>query len=313
MPPRRRSPRDFGADPGLTFKTSGSSGEPRLVAQPIAALLQEVDALAAIFPGAARIIALAPAHHIYGFLHTVLLPHRLGLPVLDARAHAPGSVARLLRDGDVVVAFPTFWQAAAEAGVVWPGGVVGTSSGAPCPPQVGPALRRQNLSRLVEIYGSTETGGIGWRDDAENPFRLMPYWRREGEDRLSRDFGLGARSYELPDVVSWSDAETLRPVRRRDGAVQVGGVNVYPELVCAVLKAHPGVADAAVRLMRPHEGERLKAFVALKDEAWRPEAFRAELEAWLQQRLTAVQIPRAFSFGPRLPVDDRGKLCDWTI
>ena len=161
-------------DPGLAFKTSGSSGEPRFVSQPFAALAQEADALAAVLGGATRVVAVVPSHHIYGFLFTILLPQKLGLPVLDARVHAPNTLTALLREGDVVVAFPTFWQAAAELGVCWPGGVVGTTSGAPCPRHIGPALRAQNLSRLVEIYGSTETGGVGWRDDAEKPFRLAP-------------------------------------------------------------------------------------------------------------------------------------------
>ena len=113
-------------------------------------------------------------------------------------------------------------------------------------------------------------------------------------------------------MVSWLDDQRLVPVRRRDGAVQIGGVNVYPELVRAVLKAHPSVADAAVRAMRPHEGERLKAFIKPIDGI-DAENLREDLEAWLAQRLTSPQMPRAFSFGPRLPTGDHGKPCDWPI
>ena len=77
-----------GSDAGLAFKTSGSTGEPCFVAQEFAALAQETEALAEIFSGATRIIALVPAHHIYGFLFTVILPGRLRLPVFDGRAQA---------------------------------------------------------------------------------------------------------------------------------------------------------------------------------------------------------------------------------
>ena len=112
--------------------------------------------------------------------------------------------------------------------------------------------------------------------------------------------------------MSWLDDRRLVPLRRRDGAVQIGGVNVYPEFVRAVLKTHPSVADAAVRAMLPHEGDRLKAFVTPIDGT-DVENLREKLEVWLEQRLTTAQMPRAFSFGPRLPTGDQGKPCDWPI
>jgi 4-coumarate--CoA ligase (photoactive yellow protein activation family) len=173
-------------------------------------------------------------------------------------------------------------------------------------------LRENGLTKLVEIYGSTETGGVGWREDAEQGFRLLPYWSRLDEERLAKDFGCGRRVFEVPDVVSWLDDRSLIPLRRRDGALQIGGINVYPDVVRAVLKTHPSVADAAVRAMNPHEGERLKAFVT-PIEGVDVETLRRELEAWLERRLTSVQMPRAFSFGPRLPTGDHGKPCDWPI
>jgi 4-coumarate--CoA ligase (photoactive yellow protein activation family) len=186
------------------------------------------------------------------------------------------------------------------------------TSGAPCPTAVGPVLRENGLARLVEIYGSTETGGIGWRDRGDHAFQLFPYWMRENEDRIAKDFGAGRRLYDLPDVATWADERRLVPLKRRDGAVQVGGVNVYPDYLCAAIKAHPAVADAMVRKMRAEEGERLKAFIVPKQEI-KAEALRGELEDWLKQRLSPVEMPRAFSFGPRLPTDERGKPCDWPI
>lgn len=292
------------------FRSSGSSGEPRLIVHAFSALAQEVEALANLFAGAARIVALVPAHHIYGFLFTVLLPARLGVAVVDARAQA---FPRDLRDGDLVVAFPTFWRAAAEAGLPWPWGAQGVSSGAPCPPENGAALRALGLRRLVEIYGATDTGGIGWRDNPQQGYSLFPHWRRSGDDRIIKNFGAGDSACELPDVVAWEGQSQLTPLYRRDGAVQVGGVNVYPHIVAAVLKSHPGVADAAVRLMRPQEGERLKAFIVPREPGASPEDLRGKLESWIADRLTAPQRPRAFSFGPALPSSDRGKPCDWPL
>jgi acyl-coenzyme A synthetase/AMP-(fatty) acid ligase len=93
--------------------------------------------------------------------------------------------------------------------------------------------------------------------------------------------------------------------------VQVGGVNVFPERVREVLKRHPAVADAAVRLMRPGEGTRLKAFVVPKVTTADGEELGADLRAWMEQELTAPERPKAIRLGPALPVGSAGKSTDW--
>ena len=346
----------------LTFRTSGSSGAPKPCTHALAALWQETAALASLFPGRRRIVSLVPSHHIYGFLFTVLLPRRLGLSahdVLDLRGFAPGALARQLRPGDLVVGFPDFWRGFADAGAVAPSDsatapderasalqdVVGVSSTAPCPDAVARGAVDAGLARLVQVYGSSETAGVGWRDSPDADYTLFPYWRRthrgahmdgehldgehlEGEhlkgeypkgehpqgESLERTMADGQRrTYPLQDRLDWSDPNRFHPAGRVDQAVQVGGVNVFPGYVTDVLKLHPQVADASVRLMRADEGHRLKAFVVAREPAPEPEALRAQLHGWLGERLSAAECPAAISFGPALPRGASGKLADWII
>ena len=99
-------------DAVLTFRTSGSSGAPKRCSHRLAGLWREVDELAQLMPGRRRILAAVPAHHIYGFLFTVLLPQACAtpLPVLDLRGSSPASLAALLGPGDLVVGHPDFWN-----------------------------------------------------------------------------------------------------------------------------------------------------------------------------------------------------------
>ena len=102
----------------------------------------------------------------------------------------------------------------------------------------------------------------------------------------------------------------LLPAGRIDAAVQVGGANVFPGYVADVLAMHPSVAQASVRLMRPDEGVRLKAFVVLRAGASAsPEA----LLDWCAQRLSVPERPAAVTFGSRLPRQASGKPADWII
>jgi long-subunit acyl-CoA synthetase (AMP-forming) len=74
----------------LVFKTSGSSGEPKAIEHELSMLEDEARFWASVMPTeAARIVAICPAHHIYGFIWTELLSqafeslHQRRLTVVD--------------------------------------------------------------------------------------------------------------------------------------------------------------------------------------------------------------------------------------
>jgi long-chain acyl-CoA synthetase len=305
----------------LGFRSSGSSGLPTLNVHALALLWQEVAALAPLLPGRRRIVSAVPCHHIYGFLWTVLLPHLASpgrvLPVVDVRGQVAAGVWQALLPGDLVIGYPEFWQAAlAGAG---PGqcaaDVVGVSSTAPCPQELAECLQAAGLARLVQIYGSSETAGVGWRDSAIAPYRCLPYWQRVDDDdaRLSRRMPDGGTSMvRLPDRLVWQDGGGFLPTGRIDAAVQVGGVNVSPQRVAALLREHPAVADAAVRLMRPDEGARLKAYIATASSATAA-VLAQQLDDYLRQHLAPAERPASFTFGAAVPRQRNGKLADWVI
>lgn len=303
----------------LTFRTSGSAGDPKRCKHALSHLWQEVDTLSSLFGGRRRVLSAVRSHHIYGFLFTVLMPRRLTLPgseLVDLRHRAPTSVVAELRDGDLVVGYPDFWRAIARAGRPLPGGVIGISSTAPCPADVARDLRSLGLDTLVELYGSSETAGVGVRSSAADPYTLLPFWQRVEDDatvlvRLAPD-GV-ATMYHVQDRLEWTDDRRFRSAGRIDEAVQVAGVNVFPAAVRRVLMEHPDVRDAAVRRMSADPLSRLKAFVVPREGRVGDALFHAELEAWVASRLTTPERPRAFSFGDAIPVGPLGKVADWAV
>ncbi|HEY8360691.1 MAG TPA: AMP-binding protein [Ramlibacter sp.] len=299
----------------LTFRTSGSTGTPKPCVHSLATLRQETRQLAALFPARSRVLCAVPAHHIYGFLFTVLLPRTLGLPddaVVDVRGSVPASLARIARAGDLVVGHPDFWSAAGQGNQPLPPDVIGVTSTAPCPDGVSAAMERAGLSRLFQIYGSSETAGIGWRSSQRDPYALFPHWSfASDEDALVRRLPDGSlQPASSPDALQRIGERHFRVGPRHDDAVQVGGTNVFPAQVRDVLLAHPMVEDAAVRLMRPEEGGRLKAFVVPKRET---EGLQVELQKWIATRLPTAARPKAITLGNALPTSDAGKLADWPV
>ena len=304
-------------DRSVTFQTSGSRGAPKRCTHAVADLLQEIEALAPRFVGRRRVLSAVRSQHIYGFLFTALLPPRLGVPgsdVLDVRQVPPSALPARLRAGDLVIGYPDFWRSIANEPTGFPGGVIGVTSTAPCPDDLTRDLQRAGLDTLVQVYGSTETGGVGVRTSAEMPFALLPYLHRDegNRDALIRVSSDGGRAgVSLQDTVEWHDDRHFRPLGRIDGIVQVAGVNVSPARVRAIIVEHPDVDDAVVRLMNAGTTPRLKAFVVPRRGDADLDALQGEIEADLTRRLTAAERPRAYTFGSALPVDAMGKAADW--
>src|SRR6266542_5556214 len=88
--------------------------------------------------------------------------------------------------------------------------------------------------------------------------------------------------------------------------IKSSGFNVYPAQVETVLVEHPAVAEACV-VGAPDEaqGERVKAFVVLKDDA---SADAAELVEFCRGRLIKWSCPREVEFRNELPKTRLGKI-----
>lgn len=303
----------------LTFRTSGSTGMPKSCTHDLAALDEEIKCIASLFQGRRRVLAAVPCHHIYGFLFTVLLPRALGIDcdaVIDIRDTLPSALARKIQPGDLVVGHPEFWRAMSQNIPAVAHDVVGVTSGGPCPDDVSDAAAAAGLAALYQIYGTSETAGIGWRRSRFEPYLLFPFWSTDStkpgcliRTRIDGQSG----EVVLQDRLYWHGPSAFNVGTRLDNAVQVGGINVFPGQVREVLLRHPDVEDALVRLMRPDEGNRLKAFVVPKPGVGHDNALYSALSDWTATHLAPVARPRALTFGYRIPRTTSGKTADWSL
>ena len=301
----------------VTIRSSGSSGKRRSHTHATSRLAAEAAHWSRLLPGRRRVCSAVASHHIYGLLFSLMLPAELGLATDDLRALSPGGVLATLRPGDLVIGHPVFWDAllrAAQSG--WPTDVIGITSGAACAEATATGLAKAGLARLLDVYGSSETGGVGWRErtgdgwtDGGGAHRLLPWWRQAGSDLLARE---DAAPIMPPDHLNWDHSGGFRIGGRRDGAVMIGGVAVDLDRVLQVLRAHPDVADAAVRPMQPGEGVRLKAFLVPRPAAaGNLPALLLSVTAHLDAALSVAERPRALRFGRALPLTPSGKPADW--
>lgn len=297
----------------ITFQTSGSTGEPETCTHELRDLAAEISAQAPLYEGVERIVSLVPPHHIFGFLTTVLLPPQLDVPVVDARAWGPGAWNRDLQSGDLVVATPFHWDLLVKGLRHLPEGVYGLTSTAPMPMALKTKLLGLGLARLTELYGSSQTAGLGWRVDADEAFTLFDHLTRDG-DAILRTDDAARGPLPLQDHLEWMGERRFVPAGRLDKAVQIGGVNVHPAKVETMLRAVPGVKEAAVRLaFDGADGTRamLDAFIVPAAGAPDSEALIDQLHRACVAALPAVERPARFTLGEALPVNAMGKRRGW--
>jgi 4-coumarate--CoA ligase len=209
------------------------------------------------------------------------------------------------------VAIPDFWTAATRLGLSLSEGVTGVSATGPLSQDLGRQLNARSAGTLWEIYGSSETAGVGVRKAGEDHFKLLPWWRRE-DDGVLYHVKQG-QGHVMPDVMTWKDDVRFVPSGRKDGAVQVGGVNVSPQKVAERLKEHGDVADAAVRPVQVEGSTRLKAFIVPEAGAEGPEVLKNTLSSWAARHLSTLEQPRHYTIGKALPRNEMGKLADWPV
>jgi 4-coumarate--CoA ligase len=301
----------------ITFRTSGSRGTPKRCTHRFQDLVTEAEEHAARLRPK-RVLAAVPAHHIYGFIFTLLLPELACCPLVDIRHHLPALAD--FRSGDVIVSFPDHWEFLVRSMPCLPP-VTGVSSTAPMPTALAHELRSNGLDRLIEVYGASETAGIAWRDDPSGPFHLLNRWAVADESHSGAPaatarplclVGQNGQTALTPDEAILVAPRSFILGRRPDGAVQVGGMNVFPEHVAAVLASHPMVAHARVRQATADEGGRLKALIVPHDTTAPADDLRQALYEWTKTGLTTAERPRSFTIASCLPKGLLGKDSDWS-
>ncbi|MBB5508967.1 AMP-binding protein [Paraburkholderia atlantica] len=311
----------------LTLYTSGSSGTPKPIRKTLAQFNAEVHTLEqqwGALLGDATMLASVPHHHIYGLLFRVLWPLAAGRAFDRAIGMEPLQLqARIAQCGPTaVVSTPaqlSRWPALPGFGALMPAPRAFFSSGGPLAADAAQAYAASHGAAPLEIYGSTETGGIAWRrqdqGDAWQPVA-------GAEVRRDDDGALCVRSPHL-DHDGWHrtgdrivfDADgRFRLQGRLDRVLKLGGKRVsLPELE-ARLALHPYVAQAALVPLEGATRERVGAVVALTEAggATLRDEGRVALAKTLRRHLAdyfdAVVLPRHWRFRASLPFDARGKL-----
>ena len=292
----------------FSVRSSGFGGSPKLCIHEWAALVQEVKEWAMLFEGRKRIVSFVPSHEMYGLLFTVLLPNAMGVPVVDTLFEEAPPFA----PGDLVVSVPDHLRLFSSSARPFPRDVWALSSTAALSPTIATRLRSQGLESLVEVYVCSEAGGIAYRYRSSEPFEALPFYQADEEGDLIRRLpDARRRAVESPDHLRWVDARSFHLEGRKDHAVRLCGVNVYPRDIAQRIGAHPYLDEVHVRLSEINGAPRLKALFVFLNSDLDTLPARKELLLWMRRQLRPEELPGSVTFSSSAPPRHQGKVLDW--
>jgi acyl-CoA synthetase (AMP-forming)/AMP-acid ligase II len=158
-------------------------------------------------------------------------------------------------------------------------------------------------ARVVDEDGNDvavgEVGEIVYR----GPTVMQGYWRMPETNEQAFADGW----FHSGDLCRMDDEGYVYVVDRKTDMIISGGENIYCPEVEAVLRAHPGVVDAAlIGLPDPKWGETPRAVIVPVDPDDPPE--EAALIAWCKERLASYKKPTSVVVVDQFPLNSAGKV-----
>jgi len=312
----------------LSLCTSGSSGEPKRIDKTLRQLANEVEALERLWGadlGAACIIGSVATQHIYGLLFRVLWPLCAGRSFVRKQLAFPEDLQRASREHPAFawVASPALlkrmgdnldWPALSAVRRVF-------SSGGALPAEAAQSLQQRLQQWPTEILGSSETGGIAWRQG-------HALWQPFADIELSQDSDgalLIASPYLPPGHIEHTaDAARIAAdgrfelLGRLDRIVKLEEKRISLPMLEQALMAHDWVAEARLGVVQENRAS-LGALLVLTESglhALRNQGRRTltqELRQHLSQHCEALALPRRWRLLRQLPLNAQGKLPQATV
>ncbi len=312
--------------------TSGSNGEAKKVPKSVTQLANEVTVLEDTFacdlsPTCKTVLATVSHQHIYGLLFKVVWPLVTGRAFYQPLIQYPETLfAKLISDSSaIIISSPAFLARLPEPNLIsgfssrtkYEGLIF--SSGGPLSYSAAQMTHECFHQHPTEVFGSTETGGIGYRQQQkqDSPWQAFRDIEISSETQSQR---LLIRSpyletsnwYPCDDKVTISNKNQFQLLGRMDRIVKLEEKRVSITAIEKILEQHPSINDTAIVLLNRTRAQ-LAAIVVLNDAGFAQLAtqgklkFSQNLRRYLLTYFEAVTLPRRWRFVSDIPLSSQGK------
>lgn len=291
--------------------TSGSTGTPTPYPKTWGALSGSAQRLAArVLEGlaSAQILATVPPQHVFGLETSILIPLFSDACCLDERPLFPADIREALarmQAPRLLVTTPVHLRALLNSGVRLPPLARILSATAPLPLALAEQAEAQFGTEIIEIYGSTETGGMATRWPSRSALWQPVDGVHVAEDGATWQMHAPYHDEPCPlaDHLVLHEGGAFELLGRQSDLIKVAGRRISAGDLTQRLLAIPGVEDAVIM---PADTDDLTGRPAALVVA--PGLSEREILDALAQRVDTVFLPRPLRRVAALPRNEMGKL-----
>ncbi|MEZ8109399.1 AMP-binding protein [Vibrio splendidus] len=305
----------------LTLFTSGSSGTPKAIDKTLEHLDIEIAQLdknwGDLLKGN-RVHSTVSHQHIYGLLFRILWPLCSGVPFARHNLEFPEQILSHANKQSVLISSPALLKRLKHE--TKPAQLAGVfSSGGPLPTESA----HQALNLLghfpIEVFGSTETGGIAFRqqESAQTPWQLFDCieasLNSENCIKLLSPYIDKNNWYQTADECEMVSSNQFILKGRTDRVIKIEEKRVSLVEVEKRLEQLPWISECVVIPFEEPERLILASVLILSEEGQAKLATMSKGKFWLMLRsdlrkwLEPIAIPRKYRVVDEIPLNSQGK------
>lgn len=321
---------DISSDAEVSFFTSGSTGQAKVIEKKFSQLQTEISCLETNFGATIKgsvLLSTVSHQHIYGLLFRVLWPiskgHAFVCQAFEYPEHIVNKITSDNFDSVTLIASPAHLHRLYLDNPLVPLKQhvhCIFSSGGPLDADKNISLQQQLECSVIEVYGSTETGGIGWRhrdsitDDIWQTFAGVSVAQQPNTELLllSSPYIL-QKQFHGDDRIELISAQQFRLLGRADDIVKIEEKRISLQEVQMRCKQHEYVQDVCVMVI-DSKRKQLAAVIELNELGKDAKGtmpiylFNRVFRAYLAQWFEAVTLPKKFRYPLQIPYNAQGKL-----
>ncbi|MCC4819776.1 AMP-fatty acid ligase [Vibrio lentus] len=305
----------------LTLFTSGSSGTPKAINKTLEHLDIETAQLdknwGELIKGN-RVHSTVSHQHIYGLLFRILWPLCSGVPFARNNLEYPEQIISHANQNCVLISSPALLKRLKhETNTAQLAGVF--SSGGPLPTESAHQSRNLLGHLPIEVFGSTETGGIAFRqqESAQTPWQLFDCieanLNSENCIKLLSPYIDNNNWYQTADECEMVSENQFILKGRTDRVIKIEEKRVSLVEVEKRLEQLPWISECVVIPFEEPERLILASVLVLSEEGQAKLATMSKGKFWLMLRselrkwLEPIAIPRKYRIVDEIPLNSQGK------
>lgn len=301
----------------VNFYTSGFTGFPKLIEKTLKQFEAEALKIIGEFGEGLKdsiFVYSVPHYHSYGFVFDFLVPYILELKLADNRINYLETLNNFEEYKNITfITNPAFLKRIDKSSLKikskW---TVFSSTGA-LDKEVNDLCIETFNTDAIEIYGSTEGGGMAYRKRSEKDLwtRLKIVKLKVNENgSLFCSSGYTGEGFwvHVGDVVDMKNEDEFELLGREDSIVKIEGKRISVQQIDRQILEDKNFKDSYTIYCKSENREYVASFIVLNDANANEEDMRKYLKDYLKGYFEKIVIPKKIYFTDSIPRNEMGKI-----